>query len=165
MPVALILLLALVAWVQTVLGAMLPSSWWTPDCCLAVMAIAISARPRQAGIAALVCGLSVGVGAARHSGLVTSGYVLSGWLMIWCANQWETTDRRIQALMVACLEGLLIIAWLFMDVLPNRLILGDWRSGLGWMGWICVRIAMTLLAWLILRRICARSFEREADAG
>ena len=97
MPGTLILLLTLAAWVQTALGAMLPSSWWTPDCCLAAMAIAIAARPRQAGIAALICGLSAGVGAARHGGLIASGYVLSGWLMIRCANQWETTDRRIQA--------------------------------------------------------------------
>jgi hypothetical protein len=130
---------------HVVMDGVIPSSWWVPDLTLVGLVVATARAPARWLLWSGLAGLVVSVWAARFAAAVFGGYLILGWGLRALAKRWDTTDLRLECLLVAGGVFVLTAGLAWLD--------GAWSPLL--FGLVMGRAAMTTLTLLVMRTAVA----------
>ena len=121
---------------HVVVAGVVPSPWWTPNLTLVGAILAITHAPTRWFTFSGLAGLWMMVWAIRFPAPVLMSYLLLGWIAQLLARHWDTTDLRVQCVMVGVGSLLTTLELLWLDDL--------WSLPL--LGWVSVQVMVTALA-------------------
>ena len=128
---------------HALIAGIAPSPWWVPDLTVVGLCLAIIGAPRHwLGLSA-VAGLFTMVWAIRFPVPIALGYLALGASIRFLAGQWDLEDQRAQDAVVAVSSAFIAAGLIWLD--------DCWSLRL--VGWLVVRITMTILAALLVRRL------------
>lgn len=105
------------------LAMVIPSPWWVPDLTLVGLVLAVTRRPTRWWLLSTAAGLLTMVWAARSAGQTIAGYLLIGWAVRLAGRQWDATDLRIEAGLVASASLMLTMGAFWLDDLWSPILL------------------------------------------
>ena len=121
---------------HVVVAGVVPSPWWTPNLTLVGLVLAIIQTPTRWLTFSGLAGLWMVVWAIRFPVPLLMSYLLLGWVAQLLARHWDTTDLRVQCMMVGVGALLTTLEVLWLDDL--------WSLPL--LGWASVQVIVTVLA-------------------
>ena len=137
------------------LSMMITSPWWVPDLTLVGLLLAIFALPSEWVLYASVASLATMVWAVRFPVPIAMSYLVIGMVTQLLTRQWDTTDVRVQCVVVSAASTLMTAGLLWLETLVSlRLV-----------GLVFVRVMMTGLSVLIVRRFFVWHTLRSTRAG
>lgn len=139
-----VLIMCLLA--HALLAHLIASPWWVPDLTLVGLVLVVSAASTHWLIASVIAGLFIMAWAGRFPAQGFLSYVLCGAIVQLAARRWDTTDARVQGVVVVGASVALTLGLLWVE--------GLWSVPI--LGLAAVRIALTALSLPLARRLCVR---------
>lgn len=120
-------------------------AWWVPDLTLIGCVLVVATGPsRWLPISAAAGGMHV-LWTVRFAPLVFAGCLAVGWGTALAAQQWDTSDRRVQRVLVALATVVMVVWLIWLEDLWCPAVL--WGAS--------VRVLSTTLAAFLLQRLLA----------
>ena len=128
---------------HVVVDGLIPSPWWVPDLTGVGLVIAVARAPRSWLAFSVLAGLLVSPWAVRFAGPLFIAYLGVGRTLRFLADQWDTTDLRVECLIVSAVALALTGGLVWLDDLWSPPILGL----------TVIHVAVTCLALVIVRQL------------